>query len=390
MKPSAIREILNATATPDVLSFAGGLPAPELFPVEGILRATEETLREDGAGAMQYGLAEGYLPLREWACAHLAETVGLRTSPDRVLITQGSQQGLDLVGKVLLDPGDTVLVENPCYLGALQAFESYEARPLGVSADENGILPEELRRVLESAGPRPKFLYLIPNFHNPTGTSLSAGRRKEVAALAAEFGVPVIEDDPYGSMRYSGAPLSAVSALPGAHDWLYLGTMSKVLCPGLRIAWLVAPDRALYERLVSAKQAADLQTSSFTQRAAWRYVRQPGALGAHLAGLQTAYGRRRDAMLQALGRHLPDGCRWTRPDGGLFIWVEVPSTIDTVRLLARAMEQKVAFVPGAPFWVGEARRNTLRLNFTNASEERIEAGIRRLGEAIHSSLSDEQ
>ncbi len=185
-------------------------------------------------------------------------------------------------------------------------------------------------------------------------------------------------------MRYSGATLPALAALPGAHDRLYLGTLSKVLCPGLRIAWLVSPDRALHERLVSAKQAADLQTSSFTQRVAWRYVRQPGALDAHIASLQTAYGRRRDAMLRALERHLPEGCRWTRPDGGLFIWVEVPPAIDTLGLLTRAMEQKVAFVPGAPFWVGQAPRNTLRLNFTNASEERIEDGIRRLGEAVFS------
>jgi len=387
LKPSAIRQILKVTAAPDIISFAGGLPAPELFPLQDIGRATDETLREDGAASMQYGPTEGYLPLREWVCAHLAATVKLQASPDCVLITQGSQQGLDLVAKVLLDPGDRVLVENPSYVGALQAFGTYEAELVGIPSDENGMRAEELRRVLKSSTPKPKFLYLIPNFHNPTGTSLSAARRKEIVDLAAAHGVPVVEDDPYEQMRYSGEALPALGALPGAPDRLYLGTASKILCPGLRIAWLVSPDRTLYERLVSAKQASDLHTSSFAQRIVWRYVRQPGVFDAHVERLRTAYGCRRDAMLGALERHMPAGCRWTRPDGGLFIWVEVPPRIDTLELLAAAMAQKVAFVPGEPFWVGSGVRNTLRLNFSNASEERIEEGIRRLGNAIHCSLA---
>jgi len=382
LKSSAIRQILKVTAGPDIISFAGGLPAPELFPLQDIGRATEEVLREDGASAMQYGPTEGYLPLREWVCAHLSATVKLQASPDCVLITQGSQQGLDLVAKVLLDPGDRVLVETPSYVGALQAFGSYEAELVGIPSDENGMRTEELRRVLESSAPKPKFLYLIPNFHNPTGTSLSAARRTEIVDLAATHGVPLVEDDPYDQMRYSGEALPALGALPGAHDRLYLGTASKILCPGLRIAWLVSPDRALYERLVSAKQASDLHTSSFSQRLVWRYVRQPGVFGAHIERLRAAYGRRRDAMLGALERHLPDGCRWTRPDGGLFIWVEVPPRIDTLELLTAAMAQKVAFVPGEPFWVDHAPRNTLRLNFSNANEERIEEGVRRLAVAV--------
>jgi 2-aminoadipate transaminase len=311
----------------------------------------------------------------------------LVASPGQVLLINGSQQGLDLVGKVLLDPGDTVLVENPSYLGALQAFASYEGRPVGIASDEHGIVPAELRRALENPGRRPKFLYLIPNFQNPTGTSLSAGRRVEVAALAAAHHVPVIEDDPYGQLRYSGAPAPALSALPGGHGRIYLGTLSKILAPGLRLAWLIAPDRALYDQLVTAKQAADLHTSSFTQRLAWRYLCQPGALSAHLATLRQTYGRRRDAMLRALERHLPAGCRWTRPDGGLFLWVDMPPAIDTTVLLAEAMAQKVAFVPGEPFWVGRTVRNTLRLNFSNATEERIEEGVRRLGEVIRAGAS---
>jgi 2-aminoadipate transaminase len=382
LQPSAIREILKTASAPDIISFAGGLPAPELFPVAALRRVADEVLADDGAAALQYGPTEGYGPLREWVCAHLAETVGLRATPDQVLLTSGSQQGLDLLGKVLLDPGDTVLVENPSYLGALQAFAAYEARPVGVAADAHGLRPDELRRALENSRRRPKFIYLIPNFQNPTGTSLSLARRAEVAVLAAEFGVPVIEDDPYGRLRYSGPDVPAVSALPGGHERVYLGTWSKILAPGLRLAWLVAPNRALFEQLVTAKQATDLHTSSFTQRLVWRYLRPPGVLAAHLATLGAAYGRRRDAMLRALERHLPAGCVWTKPAGGLFLWVEVPPEIDTIPLLRAALARQVAFVPGEPFWVGRPARNTLRLNFSNASEDRIEEGIRRLGEVL--------
>jgi 2-aminoadipate transaminase len=382
LRPSTIREILKTTGSPDVISFAGGLPAPELFPVEAVSRAAQEVLAEDGAGALQYGLTEGYAPLRRWVSEHLAATVGLQVPAEQVLIVSGSQQGLDLAAKVLLDPGDTVLVENPGYLGALQTFASYEAETVGVPCDDDGIIPSELRRILEASARPPKFLYLIPQFQNPTGTSLSASRRAEVVALAAEFGVPLLEDDPYGRLRYSGEPQPALVSLPGAQDWLYLGTASKILSPGLRVAWLVASDPAIYDRLVTAKQAADLHTSALTQRLVWAYVRHPGVLEAHLEKLCAVYRRRRDAMLAALARHLPAGCRWTRPEGGLFLWVELPPAIDALELFQAALHLDVAFVPGAPFWVGEPRRNTLRLNFSNATEARIEEGVRRLGAAI--------
>jgi len=384
LKPSAIREILKVAGAPGVISFAGGLPAPELFPVDAIRRAAEEMMDEDGAGSMQYGLSEGYVPLREWVCRHLSETVGLRLSPDQVLITSGSQQGLDLVGKVLLDPGDTVLVENPSYLGALQAFGAHQARFIGVPSDADGLRPDELRCTLENMPQRPKFIYLIPNFQNPTGTSLSAARRAEIVDLAADFGVPIVEDDPYGRLRYSGMELPALGALPGAHDWIYLGTLSKVLSPGMRLAWMATSNRELLEQLISAKQATDLHTSSFTQQLVWRYLRRPGALPEHVEKLRAAYGSRRDSMLSALERHLPPECGWTRPDGGLFLWVQVPARIDAAGLLREAMRLKVAFVPGEPFWVGPAARNTLRLNFSNATEEAIEEGVRRLADALSS------
>ncbi len=381
LRPSAIREILKLTEAPDVISFAGGLPAPELFPVEAVARAVQ-TLAGDGPAALQYSTTEGFRPLREWVCAHLAETIGLAAEPGQVLITHGSQQGLDLVSKVLLDPGDVVLVENPAYLGALQTFQAYEAQVIGVPAVADGVQPGALRDALVRAPRRPKFIYLVPNFQNPTGTSLTATRRAEVVRLAAERGVPIVEDDPYGCLRYNGDASPALSALPGSHDWIYLGTASKIFAPGLRVAWLVASSRRVQEKLVAAKQAADLHTSTFTQRLVWECVRGPGVLAAHIARLRAVYAERRDAMLAALAPHLPDGSTWTRPDGGLFLWVTLPEKFDALKLLARCLEQRVAFVPGEPFWVGPPKKNTLRLNFSNATATRIEEGIARLGRVI--------
>lgn len=382
LRPSAIREILKVTASPDVISFAGGLPAPELFPVEAVARAAQAVLSADGPAALQYGVTEGYLPLREWVCAHLSASVALSVSPDDILITHGSQQALDLIAKVLLDPGDLVVTENPAYLGALQVFQSYEARVAGLSSDEHGLRPDALRAFLETSPVRPKLLYLIPNYQNPTGVTLPAARRAEIVRIAAQHGVPVLEDDPYGALRFSGDALPALATFSGARDCLYLGTSSKILAPGLRVAWLVVTDRALREKLTAAKQAADLHTSSFTQRLVHHYVSQPGALDSHVATLRGVYARRREVMLAALERHLPEGCSWTRPAGGLFLWVTLPALIDTSELLPVAAREKIAFVPGAPFWVGEPVRNTLRLNFSNASESATREGIARLGRVL--------
>jgi 2-aminoadipate transaminase len=382
LKPSAIREILKVTSAPDIISFAGGLPAPELFPVEAVSRSAQAVLSSDGPAALQYGVTEGHLPLREWVCAHLAATVGLSVSPDDVVITSGSQQALDLIAKVLLDPGDLVITENPAYLGALQAFQAYEARAVGLASDEHGLQPAALNTFLETSPVRPKLLYLIPNYQNPTGVTLSAARRAEVVRIAARFGIPVLEDDPYGALRFSGEALPALATFPGARDCLYLGTSSKILAPGLRVAWLVVTDRGLREKITTAKQAADLHTSSFTQRLVHHYVGQAGVLEAHVETLRDVYRRRRDVMLAALSRELPSGCTWTRPEGGLFLWVTLPSDVDTTELLYVAAREKIAFVPGAPFWVGEPVRNTLRLNFSNATEARINEGIARLGAVL--------
>lgn len=383
LRPSAVREILKVTAQPEVISFAGGLPAPELFPVDAVRAAAEAVLAADGRAALQYGVTEGHPPLREWIAAHLAATVGLPARAEELLITHGSQQGLDLVARVLLDPGDIVLTENPAYLGALQVFQAYEAEPVGLECDEAGLIPAALEGWLARSPRRPKLLYLIPNYQNPMGVRLATSRRAEIAAIAARHGVPILEDDPYGRLRYSGDEAPAVASFAAGPASIYLGSTSKVLAPGLRVAWLHTRDAELRAKLTVAKQASDLHTSSFTQRLVTNYVTQPGLFDAHVRRLCEVYGRRRDLMLSALASGLPPGCSWTKPEGGLFLWVTLPEGWIATELFAEAAAAKVAFVPGDSFWVGEPRRNTLRLNFSNASESAIETGVARLGAIFH-------
>ena len=387
LKASAIREILKVTELPDVISFAGGLPAPELFPVREFARACQEVLETDGAAAMQYSVTEGYTPLRQWICDYLRTSNAIECEPHQVLIISGSQQGLDLIGKVLLDPGDYVVIENPAYLGAIQAFDAYEARYLNVASDDDGMRTEELDRLLRQAPAKPKLVYLVPNFENPTGVTLSLRRRHELIQICADHGIPIFEDDPYGRLRYSGEALPSIMALAKGRNTIYMSTVSKIIAPGMRVAWLVLPDPALYERVVPAKQAADLHTSSFTQRAVYAYARVPGQVEKHIAQMLPVYRRRRDLMLATLARAMPHGSSWTHPDGGLFLWARVPEAVDTQELLAHASEKKVAFVPGAPFWVNADVRNTMRLNFSNASEDALETGIMRLGDLVKSHLA---
>ncbi len=386
LKASAIREILKVTEMPDVISFAGGLPAPELFPVKQFAQACQEVLAEDGAAALQYSVTEGYLPLRQWICDYLARVNNIQCTPDQVLIISGSQQGLDLIGKVLLDPGDSVIIENPAYLGAIQAFDAYEVNYINVGTDDEGIITTDLVRVLREAKTKPKLLYLVPNFQNPSGITLTLQRRKEVVSIAAEYGIPIFEDDPYGRLRYSGESLPSLTALAQSRNCIYMSTVSKTIAPGMRVAWLVIPDHAVFEKVVPAKQAADLHTSSFTQRAVYAYARKPGVFEAHVQAMLPVYARRRDLMLQSLERFMPEGTSWTRPDGGLFLWATLPRQVDTEELLSLAGRSKVAFVPGAPFWVNQDVRNTMRLNFSNATEEMLVKGIRRLGLAAKAYL----
>jgi 2-aminoadipate transaminase len=382
LRPSIVREILKATESADVISFAGGLPAPELFPAAHIAALCHQILAEDPAGALQYGTTEGHRPLRQAVCDRISASTGLPCDACQVLITTGSQQALDLVARVLLDPGDTVLVEEPSYLGALQAFAASGANIVAVPGDERGMSPESLRRAIAEAAARPKLLYLLPTFHNPTGVTLDAGRRRELAEVAQAAGVPVLEDDPYGPLRYAGIPLPAVVSHVRSSAWIYLGTCSKVLSPGLRVGWLVTPEPELMKRLVAIKQAVDLHTASLNQRVVARFLQDAPAFEAHLQLLAGVYRARRDTMAAAIREHFPSDCAFTVPDGGLFLWVRLPHRFDVDRLFHLALERRVAFVPGSAFGQSARTRQGIRLNFSNADPGRIAGGIRRLGELL--------
>ena len=385
MNPSVIREILKVTEQPGIISFAGGLPSPDTFPVEAMAEAAQRVLTGDGRAALQYAASEGHGPLREWVAATLSRQ-GLAVEAGQVLITTGSQQGLDLVAKVLIDPGSPVLVETPTYLGALQAFAPMEPRVLGVPGDDEGLDPEALaRRVAD--GERARLLYLLPNFQNPTGRSLSAARREAIARVAAASGLPVVEDNPYGELWFDEAPPPPVSArLPGQS--VYLGSFSKILAPGLRLGYLVAPP-ALYPKLLQAKQAADLHTPSFNQRLVSEVLRGD-FLDRHVPGIRALYRRQCQAMQAALTREMAGlDMGWNQPAGGMFLWARLPAGLDATRLLPRAVRHGVAFVPGAPFYADEPDPRTLRLSFVTASVAQIDQGIAALAAAIREALAED-
>jgi 2-aminoadipate transaminase len=394
MGSSVIRELLKLTEKPDVISFAGGLPAPEVFPFAEVERATETVLREKGQVALQYSPTEGYLPLRELLVRHMAR-YGIRVKPSNVLVTSGSQQGLDLIGRLLVNPGDRVLTESPTYLGALQAWSAYQAEYLAVPVDDDGLDVARLEAQLRGG---PKFLYVLPNFQNPAGVTLSLERRRRLVELANHYGAPIVEDDPYGQLRYEGEHLPPIVQIDAewhdcakgdcdfTGDVLYLSTLSKTLAPGLRVAWVVAPE-AVIARLVQMKQGADLHSSTFCQMVAYE-VAKDGFLDRHVRRIREVYGERRNAMLAALERHFPEGVVWTRPQGGLFLWVTLPEGLDSTRLLREALErERVAFVPGASFFPRGGGEGTCRLNFSYAGPDVIDEGIRRLGRVIERQLA---
>lgn len=374
MRPSTIREILKVTAQPEIISFAGGLPAPELFPVAAVRAAADRVLTEQGPAALQYGPSEGVPALRQWIAEEM-QARGIRARADDVLVTNGSQQVLDLVGKILLNPGDVVLTENPTYLAAIQAFQTLQARFVPVPTDAEGLIPEAVPELIRQH--RPKFLYTIPTFQNPTGITLTAERRARLAQIAAQHGLPVIEDDPYGKLRYRGAEIPPIKHWDEANCVLYVSTFSKTIAPGLRLGWVLAPTE-FFNQLLIVKQAADLHTSSFDQRVAHAYLTDNDQT-AHLQTIRQAYGERFRIMDEALTAELPAGYTWTRPEGGMFLWVTGPQELDGLALLQRAVENKVAFVPGRDFFPGDAGANYLRLNYSNSTPERIREGVRRLG-----------
>ena len=375
LAPSAIREILKVTAKPEVISFAGGLPAPELFPIAEVQAAAEQVLTKEGRSALQYGPSEGFLPLREWINGELGRRA-IRSQVDDILVTVGSQQVLDLVGKLFLNPGDVILTENPTYLAAIQAFQVFEAKFVPVPTDAEGLIPGALPELIRQH--RPKFLYTIPNFQNPTGITLTAARREALARIAAEHHLPVIEDDPYGRLRYRGVDVPPVKHWDEAGLVLYVSTFSKTIAPGLRLGWVAAPP-AVFNALLVLKQAADLHTSSFDQRVAHAYL-TGNDVNPHLNRIRQVYGERFALMEAALRTELPPGYSWTQPEGGMFLWVTGPAELDALRLLERALKQNVAFVPGRDFFPAEGGRNHFRLNFSNSTPERIREGVRRLGQ----------
>ncbi|WP_420475843.1 PLP-dependent aminotransferase family protein [Noviherbaspirillum sp. ST9] len=378
LQSSVIREILKVTVRPDVISFAGGLPSPETFPVERMRAAFDTVLSNQGKVALQYGPTDGYGPLREWIADSLS-TDGAKIVPEQVLMVSGSQQGLDLLAKVLVDEGSKVLVETPSYLGALQAFSVYRPEFVSVPTDDHGLIPEQLADVAPGA----RLLYALPNFQNPTGRSLSVERRVALVETCARLGLPLIEDDPYGALSYRGDPLPKMLTM-NPNGVIYMGSFSKVLTPGIRLGYVVAPV-PLIRKLEQAKQAADLHTAQLTQMVVHEVVKD-GFLKEHIPTIRKLYADQCEAMLGALTEFFPSSVTWTRPEGGMFIWVTLPKHIDSMKLLDEAIAQNVAFVPGAPFYANAPEKNTLRLSFVTVPPAKIREGVEKLGKLITAKL----
>ena len=389
MKGSAIRELLKITEQPDIISFGGGLPGPDLFPIEEFKRACTYVLDNEGEKALQYGSTEGYRPLREMIARH-TNRLGINVNVDNILITSGSQQALDLLGKIFINRGDRILVESPTYLGALQAWNAYGAEYVTVPMDEHGMITEYLDEALRTG---PKFIYALPNFQNPTGSTLALERRMQLLDLAERYGVPIIEDDPYGQLRYEGEDLPSINLLDSQSrekngsftgNVIYLSTFSKILAPGLRLAWVIAPDTVI-RKMTLAKQGTDLHTSTFSQVVAHE-VSQHGFLDRHVKVIQDTYRVRRDVMLESLEEHMPDGVSWTHPEGGLFLWATLPEQLNTSLLMADAIKEKVAYVSGEAFHPNGGGTNTMRLNFSCMKPDKINEGIQRLGKVFKTKL----
>jgi len=381
MRASTIREMLKATLQPDVISFGGGLPAPELFPTEAIAQCTREVMEEYGARALQYTVTDGIPEMREWVAQRLTRRLGTPFDAHQIIIVNGSQQGLDLLAKILIDPGDHIVLENPSYLGAIHAFDAYQARYLAVDTDEDGMVPESLEHVLAHAQPPPKFVYLVANFQNPTGRTLSGDRRERIVRICEHFGVPIVEDDPYGELRFEGENLPPLVSYPTSGTVIYSGTGSKILAPGMRVAWLAVRDADVHEKIVLAKQGADLQSGTLTQYLFARVVSRAAEFERHVETIRKVYHQRRDVMYDALAESMPKTVTFNRPQGGMFLWARARG-VDTTDLLQVSAKDGVVFVPGVSFYPHCDVTDGMRLNFSNASPEKIREGIHRLSVAI--------
>jgi 2-aminoadipate transaminase len=386
MRRSEIRELLKITRRPDIISFAGGLPASETFPIRDLIEITCTLLEQQGAIALQYGPTEGEMALREELVKWLRRDHTVVEAAN-ILVTSGSQQGLDIISKVFLDPNDVVLVELPSYIGALQAFTGYRANMIGVPQDDQGmrmdILEQHLAK-LSRSNRKPKFIYVVPDFQNPSGVTMSLSRRKRLVALAHQYELPIVEDSPYRDLRFTGEPQPTILSLDDEQHVITLGTFSKLLCPGLRLAWVTAP-LELMDRLVVVKQGMDLSSPIFTQFIVAEYMAR-GLLPAQVARIRELYARKRMAMLDALEAYMPEGVEWTKPEGGLFLWVKLPDTMNATALFPKAVEKKVAYVIGSAFHCNGQGQNTMRLNFSYPTVLKIDEGIKRLASMIRENL----
>lgn len=380
----AVGAILQAAADPKIISFAGGLPATELFPVKEMKAAVDKVFEEHGQEAMQYGAAKGVTALREVIQQHVKEKEDVDSELDNVLVTTGSEQALDLVGKAFVDPGDTVLVEQPTYLCALDVFRSYGANFASVEMDEDGMKMDALEEALK-ANPNTKLIYTVPNFQNPTGRTMTEERRKQLAELAEKYDVYVLEDNPYGEIRFAGQHVPAVKSFDKSGHVLYMSTFSKTLAPGFRLGWLVA-DEDVVNKLTVLKQSADLHTDNLAQFAVAQFFAD-NDVDAHVKEISALYGKRKDLMLEGIKKYFPEGVKYTDPEGGMFLWVEVPGVDDTVELFKECLEHDVAFVPGDPFFAGEVQPGAFRLNYSNMKEDQIEVGLKRLGAALTAAVN---
>lgn len=383
MKASEIRELLALTAKPDIISFAGGLPAPELFPVAQWKAAVNKVLDEKGRQALQYGPTEGYLPLRE-QIVHRMNKVGVKDAkPDDFLILSGSQQGLDFMAKAFIDPGDQIIVESPTYLGALNAFKAYEPSFLDVELDADGMRMDILEERLKN-NDRVKFIYVISDFQNPSGKTWTMERRKKLIELANKYDVAILEDNPYGELRFEGEIQPSLKSLDTEGRVVFMGTFSKVFSPGVRLGWFcAAPD--ILDKFNKIKQGADLQSSTISQMELAQYL-EDNDLEAHIAEIIKVYGKRKNVMVDAMAKYFPEGVTFTNPEGGLFLWVELPEYMNARDLAVKAIEQKVAYVPGGAFFGNNVRENCFRCNYSCMSEEKIEEGVKRLADVIKAEM----
>lgn len=385
LKASEIRELLKLTTMPEIISFAGGLPAPELFPTEDLKKVDEAVLTKEGQAALQYGTTEGYTPLREQIAGRMKKSFMVDCTPENIVITSGSQQGLSLLAQIFLNPGDVVLVESPTYLGAINAFKLCGPEFVEVPTDDKGIIPEELEKILAKYGDRVRMMYVIPEFQNPTGITWPMERRKAFMDIINRYDFPVLEDDPYGELRFDGDKVPSLKSMDTKGNIIFLGSFSKILMPGLRIAWMVA-DPVIIDKVVKLKQAVDLQSSSFGQRQTSFFIDMYD-LDDHVAKIKELYKKRRDLMCDSMKEYFPEGITFTYPEGGLFTWVTLPEGMDAKELMPKVLAKNVAYVPGGPFYPHGGNANHFRLNYSNMPEERIVEGIKRLAEVLKEELT---